>query len=134
MTRHALAVITLILATVLFAGCRTAPLYNVKDAPVAVPKPPATMEQLSSVIRSAGNSLGWQMKEKAPGHTVGTLYLRSHVAVVDIRYDTKSYSITYRDSTSLRYSEGDDGPSIHSNYNGWIQNLDKAIKVRLNNL
>jgi hypothetical protein len=46
---------------------------------------------------------------------------------VDIRYDTSSYDITYRDSHNLDY----DGEKIHSNYNGWIQNLDDAIQNEL---
>lgn len=132
--RHALTLTAFILATLLFAGCRTSPLYNVKEEPVVVPDSPPTMEQMNQVIRSAGNSLGWLMKSKAPGHTVATLHLRSHVAVVDIHYNTKTYSITYKDSTNLNYDKGADETYIHSNYNGWIQNLDNAIKVRLNNL
>lgn len=67
------------------------------------------------------------MKQMEPGYIVGTLKLRSHVAVVDIRHTTKSYSITYKDSTNLDY----DGTNIHRNYNGWISNLDRAIKTQL---
>ena len=42
-------------------------------------------------------------------------------------YDTKSYSIKYKDSSNLNY----DGKSIHKNYNGWVENLDKAIRSNL---
>ena len=49
------------------------------------------------------------------------------MAKVDINYNTKTYSITYKDSSDLDY----DGTKIHKNYNGWIQNLDNAIKVQL---
>ena len=49
-------------------------------------------------------------------------------AVVDIEYTAKVYSINYKESSpSLHY----DGRSIHSNYNGWIENLDRAIRNRL---
>ncbi len=50
----------------------------------------------------------------------------AHAAVVDIEHDTRSYSIKYRDSTNLNAGDG----MIHSNYNGWIQNLEKAIRVQ----
>jgi hypothetical protein len=32
-----------------------------------------------------------------------------------------------KDSTNLDY----DGNTIHKNYNGWVENLDKAIRVQL---
>jgi hypothetical protein len=50
--------------------------------------------------------------------------------VVDIPYSAKSYSITYKSSSNLNY----DGTTIHSNYNGWVQNLHKAINTQLNTL
>ena len=65
-----------------------------------------------------------------PGHMVGTLALRTHLAVVDVNYSVKSYSITYNDSISLNY----DGTTIHTNYNSWIQNLHKGITAQLGNL
>jgi len=52
------------------------------------------------------------------------------MAQVDIKYSTIAYSITYKDSSNLKY----DGTKIHSNYNGWIQNLDKAIKIQLSTM
>jgi hypothetical protein len=55
------------------------------------------------------------------------LSLRTHVAVVDVRYSATSYSIVYRDSTNLDYR----GDQIHKNYNGWIQNLDRDIRNEL---
>ena len=48
-------------------------------------------------------------------------------AVVDIEYDAKTYWIEYKDSTNLDYT----GSSIHKNYIGWIENLDKAIRAQL---
>ena len=53
--------------------------------------------------------------------------MRSHVAVVDVTYTTKAYSIRYKDSTNLGY----DGEGIHPNYNGWIDRLDAAIRAEL---
>ena len=83
---------------------------------------------MKKAIIAAGAGLGWAMNSTEPGHIVGTLNVRSHGAVVDIPYTTESYSILYKDSTNLKYSSSG---TIHSNYNGWIQNLNRAIKANL---
>jgi hypothetical protein len=114
----------------LVAGCRTSPIYNVTDTPIAAAPSQPTLEEIKNAIIRAGMGLGWQMRPIEPGHIVGTLYLRTHMAQVDVTYDQDSYSIVYRDSSNLNY----DGTRIHSNYNGWIQNLDNAIKTQIVNL
>jgi hypothetical protein len=112
---------------ILLVSCRTAPLYNVTNAPVMASKPDVSLSNVEKAIMRAGVSLGWQMRPTNPGHIEGTLILRTHTAVVDINYDTAKYSITYKDSKDLQY----DGTNIHSNYNGWIQRLDSAIRSQL---
>ena len=111
----------------LFAlGCTTKPIYNVTNAPVSTAQQ-ASLDDVRQAIQRAGASLGWQMQPDAPGHMLGTLALRNHVAVVDINYTPRTYSITYKDSTNLDA----DGKNIHNNYNGWIQNLDRTIQAQL---
>jgi hypothetical protein len=107
------------------------PIYNVKQAPVETPggKPP-TMAEVEKAIMRAGAGLGWKMQPTKPGHIVGTLQLRTHTAIVDVTFDTRTYNITYKDSLELNY----DGSNIHKNYNGWIQNLDRGIRAQLLNL
>ena len=113
------------------AGCRTAtPVYNVMDAPIVASQANPSLDEVGKAIQRAGAALGWQMKPTKPGHIAGTLILRKHVAVVDVNYSAKSYSINYKDSTELNY----DGSNIHPNYNGWIQNLDKGIRAQLSAL
>ena len=112
-------------------GC-TQPIRNVTDAPVTVNKTNVTLDDVHNAIKRAGVVLGWAMKEESPGKMTGTLNLRSHVAVVGITYDTKTYTINYMNSTNLQYDEKK--ATIHKNYNGWIQNLDNAIRVNLANL
>lgn len=125
---HARVLTALAAAALLLVACRTAPILNVKDAPVNVPEgQAATLATVEQAIIRAGNGLGWQMKVEKPGLIVGTLYLRDHQAVVDIPYSTSSYSIVYRNSVNLDQN----GDSIHRNYNGWVQNLDKAIRKNL---
>jgi hypothetical protein len=49
---------------------------------------------------------------------------------MEIKYDTKQYSIAYKDSQGLQY----DGAQIHKTYNGWVQRLDGRIKAQLSQL
>lgn len=118
-----ISVIFITAALVFLAGCRSMPVYNVESSPIDVSAKHSS-KQIKKAIITAGSSLGWKMKEKKDGHIVGTLFLRKFVAIVDIRYNNKSYSITYKDSKGLQY----DGKNIHKNYNGWIRNLDRRIQ------
>lgn len=113
------------------ASCRTATVYNVDNAPLTTAKP-ATMAQVEAAIKRAGGGLGWQMRTVAPGHIVGRLPIRTHLAVVDITYSTKDFSIKYKDSNNLNYDAADH--TIHSNYNGWVQNLQQAIVAQTSSL
>jgi len=85
------------------------------------------MEDVKNAILRAGAGLSWAMRENKPGYITGTLTLREHFAVVDIKYDTQKYSILYKDSKNLKY----DGTNIHNNYNGWVQRLNQAIQAQL---
>lgn len=112
-------------------GCATKlPVLNVTQGPITSNKSNIGIDDVRQAVVRAGSGLGWQMNADRPGHITGRLTLCTHIAVVDIDYTPKNYSIKYRDSTNLDY----DGSGIHKNYNGWIQNLDKAIQVQLQNL
>ena len=112
-------------------GCRGGgQIYNVKDAPVTTATgKEVTLDQVTKAIIAAGAGLNWSMAVVKPGQIVGTLNIRSHTAIVDIPYDTKTYSIIYKESVNLKYNA--DKQTIHENYRGWIQNLDNAIRGRL---
>lgn len=107
-------------------GCRANPVYNVQDAAIVTGKANASADDVQKAILRAGTSLGWTMKP-AGNSILGTLTLRSHVAIVEIKYNPKTYSILYKDSQNLDYN----GSTIHSNYNGWVQNLNRAIQAQL---
>ena len=111
------------------AGCAmTRPVLNVTDSPVITSKPNPTLDDVGkAILRGGARSGGWVMRQMKPGHMVGTLTTRTHTAVVDITYSVKSYSIKYKDSTDLKY----DGTNIHTNYNNWIERLDRNIRVEL---
>jgi hypothetical protein len=110
------------------SGCKNSPVYNVSSASFVTPAvSQRTLVDVRDAIVRGGKGLGWAMEDVAPGHLVGTLRLRSHVAVVDIDYTLSSFSIRYKDSKNLLY----DGQTIHRNYNNWIHNLERAILKEL---
>jgi hypothetical protein len=122
--------VTAVIGVVLTTGCRTSPVKNLNNVPINASG--ASMAEISKSIQSAGNGLGWVMKEQYPGLIVGTLHLRDHMAQVEIPYSTTSYSILYKSSSNLKYNASN--RTIHSNYNGWISNLDNQIRARLSML
>jgi hypothetical protein len=117
-----------VVALVALAACRTAPIYNVNEAPVpAAAQKQATLNDVKAAILRAGARLGWQMTEAGPGVINARIALRTHTASADVKYTTNTYSIVYRDSTNLDATSG----TIHKNYNGWVENLDREIRVEL---
>lgn len=118
----------IILALVFMSGCRSGAVYNVVGMPSQV-KQSTTDDQMFKAIKTAGMSLGWIVTQVEPGHATAQINLRAHMALVDIKYTQKTYSITYKNSMNLNY-DAEKG-TIHSNYNGWVQNLNNAIQVQL---
>lgn len=116
------------LAVVIVTGCRGAgQIYNVKEAPIASSTgKELTLDQVGKAIVDAGIGLRRIMVITKPGQIVATQNARSHTAIVDIAYDTKTYSMTYKDSVNLNYNA--EKQTIHEAYSGWIRNLDNAIK------
>jgi len=125
--------IVVVLVLVGLASCRTSPLTNLQTISVASGTGKTlTMEQVKLAIIRGGADRNWSMAPAGPGHMIGTLSIRAHVAIVDIKYDAEKYSITYKDSTNLKYSKNSDGTEyIHSNYIGWINFLKKSINREL---
>ncbi len=122
-------VIILSAVVILLVACSPIPVHNVDNAPISVSSSNYDLSDVTKAIQRAGTGLGWQMKAETPGHIVGRLYLRTHVAVVDITYTLDEFSINYKDSTNLNYDLGNN--TIHKNYNGWIQNLTNAINAQV---
>jgi hypothetical protein len=109
-------------------GCGTSrPIVNVQGAPVEFGGRPPTLATVEKAILRAGELLAWRMQVVKPGLIVGTLNWRSHTAVVNVTYNTRTYDITYKDSTNLDYN----GTNIHRNYNYHVQELDKGIRAQL---
>lgn len=128
MRTRPIGVVAALAFAALLAACTVAPIYNVNEAPVTTASgKPVTAAQVRTAIIASGAGLGWKIVDAGPGRLEGTLVLRTHTAVVDIPYSAKSYSITFKSGENLRAEDG----SIHKNYNGWIQNLDRAIRATI---
>jgi len=117
----------ILITLALLTGCGTAPVKNVDSAMISGGN---SITDVEKAINRAGMGLGWSMKKISDGHIQGDLALRSHLAVVDITFNKDSYSIKHKNSTNLKY----DGVNIHTNYNGWIENLTKAINIQISTL
>ena len=125
MLRMALLVLFVMLP---LAGCTSKPIMNISNEAIVVASGrTATMDNVRDSILRAGAKLGWQMTPSAPGMVDGRLSLRDHIAMIDVKYDTRSFSIVYRDSTNLDFRNG----QVHRNYNGWIENLNREIRTEL---
>jgi hypothetical protein len=129
------------------SGCGEPRIVNISDAPVISAASSTTDDDVKQAIVHAGEGLGWTMRTEARYKLIGTLTVRDQTAIVAIDYNTKTYSINYRDSTNLGYvwkpfsdyggtitnvstSQG----QIHKNYNDWIKKLDAAIRLEISNL
>ena len=131
MSTSVIRVIAAVLALLAVASCRSATVYNAENVPLNTTKP-TSAAQVEGAIKRAGAQLGWQMRQVSPGHIEARLPVRAHVAVADIYYTGKDFSIKYKDSTNLNYDAKDN--TIHSNYNGWVQNLEKSIVAQTSTL
>ena len=129
MTMNTLKATIVIAAVALGLGaCATVPIYNVTDAPTTSASGKALpASQVRQAIITAGGKLGWRIVDVGPGRLEGTLDLRTHSAVVDIPYSASKYSIQFLRGVNLKATDG----SIHKNYNGWIQNLERDIRIEL---
>jgi len=122
------------LAAVVVAACASAqqPVRNFSGVPLGV-KSPISLDQVGKSIRQAGTAAGWQMSELKPGHILGVYKIRSHTAMVDVTYNTSTFDIKFREGDAgLRYDAG--AGTIHEQYNKWVEDLEKVIRVHVNAL
>lgn len=134
-TAGILMVCAALLAAPAAQAARSAPLVNLVDVPVeSIDGKPLTLAQVRKAIISAAATRKWTPSEKGPNKlylTVSGLQ-QKHNATVEVTYTAKTYSIKYVDSTELNYGTDKDGkPTIHPNYNNWVNSLKQAINLAL---
>ena len=101
-------------------------IQNIDSSPISSSRF-LSIEEVERAIIEGCRVRGWQPSVIAPGQIEAVLYIRSHVARVDIPFTTESYSIFYKDSINLDYKNG----KIHRNYNKWVLNLNKDIQSKI---
>ena len=101
-------------------------IQNIESSPITSSRV-LSIEDVERAIIEGCRVRGWLPSSIAPGQIEAVLYIRSHVAKVDIPFTTKNYSILYKDSVNLDYKNG----KIHRNYNKWVQNLNRDIQSKI---
>lgn len=120
------------------AGCRaTVPVRNIDNVNYGMtsftPSEPLTLEDYERAIVRAGSERGWVFEPVGPGHLVGTNNVRGkHTAVVDVTFDSETFSIDYKDSTNLKWDSKKG--TIHPNYNSWVELLKADIQAEIQKL
>lgn len=100
--------------------------------PIAVPEG-VSEDLVASAIKDALVGRGWTIMKQRPGRIDATLYLRKHVANIEIAYDREQIVLAYKSSENLDYAERRGRRLIHDNYLGWIQNLVNDIRRTVHN-
>jgi hypothetical protein len=111
-------------------GANLAPVLQVDNAPVATaPGVAVSHPFVRDAILRALASRTWSVVEERPDGIVAKVSSGGHTASVLVRYDERSFSIGYVDSSpSLKY----DGSHIHRRYNHWVDRLRASISQELN--
>lgn len=100
--------------------------------PAPVPVPAGLDDKaIAKSIRLGGAQRGWLVTRQDPGAMELTLNIRTHMAKVGVKYDTKSIQFTYLDSTNLDYEVNKGNRYIHRNYPKWVNNLVNDVSVQL---
>jgi hypothetical protein len=101
---------------------RDEPIQNPANIPVswnAVGKP--SIERIQRAIIAGCAQRGWQCQATKPGEIRAVLHVRQHMAEALITFNTESFSISYVNSSELRYNATK--KTIHRKYNLWVVNL-----------
>ena len=128
-------IVTLLFAVIAFATqpagiSRDEPIQNPSNIPIswnAAGKP--TPEKIQHAIIAGCAQRGWQCQAVKPGEIRAVLHVRQHMAEALIAFNTENFSISYVDSSELRYDATK--KTIHRKYNLWVANLITDINAAI---
>lgn len=105
------------------------PIINHENLPtVSAVGKTVSAQQVGQAIAMAATSKGWTTAIDQNGAIIATLIVRNkHTIVVTTPFAEDKFSVLYRDSSNMNYSNG----VIHPHYNSWVQNLLTAIRSEL---
>lgn len=87
---------------------------------------PISAASVEKAFKTCSSARGWRFKRLAPGKLIGQLNVRSkHYVEVEVAYNSKAYSISYRKSKNMRYNAKEN--TIHKRYNSWVSNLSNDV-------
>lgn len=102
----------------------------VDPGPISVP-PGLSDTAVAKAIRLGVAQRGWVITRSDPGYMEATLHLRTHVATIGLRFDTRQIEIHYVSSENLDYEVEKGVPNIHRNYLKWVNNVVHDINIQL---
>lgn len=123
------------LAMLALVGCRTAvPIETVSaesyGSSTYAEADKLTLRDYEKAIVRAGANRGWAMRPVGAGKLEATNVVRDkHTVVVDIAFDTETFSIDYKDSKNMDWNPT--ARTIHPNYNSWVELLEADIKTEI---
>ena len=109
---------------------KTVPVINYTGTPIETSSAKPDLNKIKKAIVLGGIKAGWQMQPVADGHILASLFSAGHIIKVDVKYDTKTYSITYKESSNLEYN----GTTISPDYNNWVGKLNSNIRSQLSKI
>lgn len=110
------------------------PLVNYPAIPAVASSGVAlTAEQLCQIVREVAEQKKWLVKVQPDGKLLASLSWESekHAIVVEATCSPASYSVIYRDSVNMKFSNRDGQPEIHPYYNRFVKEMNDAVRVRL---
>lgn len=100
--------------------------------PAPLPVPAGLDDKtVARAIRLGAAQRGWIVTRQDPGAIELTLNIRTHMAKVGVKYDTKSIEFRYLDSNNLDFEVKKGNRYIHRNYPKWVNNLMNDVAVQL---
>jgi len=106
----------------LTVGCKTRPL-EVYSYPLFAPEN-ATLADAAEAVALGGLRQRWEMTQVAKDRFYATRRFRQHVIMVDLKFNSDTMWIKYKDSLNMSY----DGTSIHRAYGREVSYLAGSIQ------
>jgi hypothetical protein len=123
-SRLLLLLLTLPLLLLVMASGR-APLVN--PPPIPVPSELNAM-QVGKAVKAALVGRGWMVSAEQADSVDATLHGDDYTAKIHVTFDNSKVSISYVDSTNLKYEVKRNGQRmIHANYTNWMRFLTQDI-------
>ncbi len=89
-----------------------------------------TSRDVEAALLKCSGKRGWKLQKASPGMMVGRIIVRGkHYVEVDIVYNSKAMSVTYKDSRNMRYNAKQE--TSHNRYKGWVTTMSNEVALCL---